>query len=103
MSEYGRYADRQEASDAYRECLDEVYGLVSVAGFEYSTSRALELLDPTAFWTGFNDWLDEEVTEYQEEGSYDSGLFPCGCCDCCGCTCEADDYTANYEPDDEGY
>ena len=38
--------------------LDEVYGMVKVAGYEYETSRTLQEIDPIAYRVGFNDWLD---------------------------------------------
>lgn len=39
----------------FRDMLDEVYGDVQVASHSYSTSRALEELDPTAFRCGVAD------------------------------------------------
>lgn len=47
-----------ELEEQYKEMLDEVYGMVKVAGYEYETSRALYELDPIAYRVGFNDWLD---------------------------------------------
>ena len=52
-----------QALEAYREMLDDVCGVVNIAGLQYSTSRALELLDETAFRCGFNDWTDAEGIE----------------------------------------
>lgn len=45
----------------YREMLDDVYGTVKVAGFEYDTSRALEALDPVAFRCGLADFTSEHA------------------------------------------
>lgn len=47
-----------ELEELYKEMLDEVYGVVKVAGYEYETSRTLQEIDPTAYRVGFNDWLD---------------------------------------------
>ena len=49
----------------YRDMLDDVYGDAKIAGMTYSTSRALERLDPTAYRVGFSDWLDstEDIIE----------------------------------------
>lgn len=56
--------------DMYRDMLDEVYGDVKIAGMRYSTSRALALLDETAYRTGFNDWLDGEDIIEGPDGKY---------------------------------
>lgn len=42
----------------YCDFLDEIYPECKIAGYEYSTSRALAEIDPTAFRCGFADWLD---------------------------------------------
>lgn len=47
-----------ELEDLYKDFLDGCYPPVQVAGYEYETSRALYELDPIAYRTGFNDWLD---------------------------------------------
>lgn len=47
------------AEQAYDEWLDEVYGDVQIGPYEYSTARALRLVDPIAYRTGFSDWLDD--------------------------------------------
>lgn len=51
------------AIEIYRDMLDDVYGDVTVAGTTYTTSRALEVLDPIAFMVGFSDWTDAEGFE----------------------------------------
>lgn len=51
------------AIELYRDMLDDVYGDVTVAGMTYTTSRALEVLDPIAFRVGFSDWTDAEGFE----------------------------------------
>lgn len=47
----------------YEEMLDEVYPECKIAGMEYSTSRALKEMDPTAYRCGMNDWLDNEISD----------------------------------------
>jgi len=45
-----------ELEQAYNEMLDEVYGTVKIAGYEYDTSRALKEIDPIAYHVGLNDY-----------------------------------------------
>ena len=56
----------------YENMLDEVYGEVKIAGYEYLTSDALKELDPTAYRCGFSDWLDSELGEtiWELDGEY---------------------------------
>jgi len=61
-----------EIRDQYREMLDEVYGVVEIAGCEYDTSRLLEEADPMAFDCGLWDYAsslveDEHITQEQYE------------------------------------
>ena len=51
--------------NAYDEMLDEVYGMVEVAGMMYDTSRLLSECDPIAYRCGFNDYLDS--IDYDED------------------------------------
>ena len=44
--------------ESYDEMLDDAYGVVTVAGFEYDTSRALRELDPIAYQCGWLDYRD---------------------------------------------
>lgn len=53
----------KELLEVYADMLDEVYGVVSICGLEYSASDALRRIDHTAFSCGFNDWLDAEITD----------------------------------------
>lgn len=64
-----------ELHELYDEMLDDIYGLVNVAGIERRTSYALQELDPIAYRCGFSDWIDGEVQngalldeEPEEEG-----------------------------------
>lgn len=54
------YTNYTEAIAAYDEMLDEAYGPVRVAGYEFDTSRVLREMDPIAYRVGFFDWLDGE-------------------------------------------
>jgi len=65
--------ERKDALDGY-ECYDEfdnflndVYGVVTVAGFEYDTARVLKEVDETAYRCGYNDWIDGELIEIEEK------------------------------------
>lgn len=52
-----------ELAQRYDEFLDEVYGTVKVAGYEYNTSQTLKEVDPIAYRVGMNDYessLEEE-------------------------------------------
>lgn len=48
----------QEAYTEYDEMLDDVYGMVEVAGYKYSTSRLLREIDPIAYGCGYHDYID---------------------------------------------
>lgn len=41
----------------YDEMLDDVYGMVKVAGYAYATSDLLKNTDPVAYRCGFNESL----------------------------------------------
>lgn len=56
-----------DALKSYDEMLNDVYGMVSVAGYEYETARTLEEIDPTAYNTGFNDYADSVLTDLYDE------------------------------------
>lgn len=45
-----------ELEQAYDEMLDETYGLVTVAGYQYETSRLLKEVDPIAYSVGLSDY-----------------------------------------------
>lgn len=57
------YFTESELLQRYDEMLDDIYGNCSVAGYEYATSNLLKEVDPIAYQTGFNDWLDAEGFE----------------------------------------
>ena len=62
------------SDDDYDEMLDDVYGDVEICGMNYSSSRALKLLDPVAYRCGKGDFesnydLDncEEYNDLKDE------------------------------------
>jgi hypothetical protein len=63
MTEYKLALTSWELEEAYNEMLNDVYGTVNIAGYEYDTSRALKEIDPIAYSVGMNDYesqLEEE-------------------------------------------
>lgn len=45
-----------EMEQRYIEMLDDVYGMVTVAGYQYETSRLLKEIDPIAYRVGLSDF-----------------------------------------------
>lgn len=59
-----------EAEDAFRYLLDESYGYVQVAGFEYATSEILKEVDPVAWRVMLADEVAEvDLSDYPSEES----------------------------------
>ena len=54
--------NRRELEERYDEMLDEAYGVISVAGMNYDTSRLLKSIDPIAYRCGKLDYFDSEVS-----------------------------------------
>lgn len=52
-----------DAEQQYEDLLDEVYGVVNIAGMDFDTGRTLRLLDPIAFRCGMLDYFDSEGIE----------------------------------------
>jgi hypothetical protein len=53
----------------YDEMLDEVCGVVEVAGMSYDTSRLLKNADPIAYQVGMHDYADSLMSDgYRVEG-----------------------------------
>ena len=63
-----RYMADYGAEELYADMLDEVYGVVTVAGMEYNTAYVLRNVDPIAFRCGLVDYLDSEgiITDESE-------------------------------------
>jgi hypothetical protein len=58
--------NQYELEQAYNDTLDEIYGTVIIAGYEYNTSQALKEVDPIAYAVGMSDFesgLDEDIDE----------------------------------------
>lgn len=45
-----------EIEESYKEMLNEVYGVVTIAGYEYETAYALKECDPIAYRVGLSDY-----------------------------------------------
>ena len=45
-----------EIMESYDEMLNDVYGTVIIAGYEYDTAQALKEVDPIAYSVGMNDY-----------------------------------------------
>jgi len=48
-----------EIEESYKMMLDDVYGTVMIAGYEYDTSRALYECDPIAYRVGLSDYSSD--------------------------------------------
>lgn len=62
-----------EAHILYDEMLDEIYDSVKIGTSEFSPSLVLKNLDPIAYRSGFNDWLDAEGWDDCKNGNYYRG------------------------------
>ena len=54
-------------TDEYDTWLDDIYGDVKIAGLEYSTSSALEAIDPITYRCGYDDYIDDQMTRLDDE------------------------------------
>ena len=62
------FITEEEAEAMYDSMIDEG-GPVTVAGIDFVPSRALKLLDPIAYRTGFSDYADMLIQDgYEIEG-----------------------------------
>ncbi len=59
MRQYKEY----ELEDMFNDFLNECYGTVKIAGYEYDTASVLKEIDEIAYREGFNNWLDSEKEE----------------------------------------
>ncbi len=62
------FLTEQEAEQRFDEMLDDVCGVVKIAGYEYNTSHALKKLDSIAYREEFLNWLDSEGLEEKDDG-----------------------------------
>ena len=56
-----------EVEDAFDQMLDEIYGTVSIAGYEYDSSYALHEIDETAYRCAFNEYTSDLTYEIIED------------------------------------
>ena len=76
-----------EAYERYDDMLDEA-GPVMIGGIEFYPSRILKEMDPIAYDTGFNDYMDAcgidtddlSDSDYDDsmDGDFDSGMASAG-------------------------
>lgn len=66
ISEPTEKISETDALARYDENLDEIYTPYNIGVLEFAPSRVLKDLDPTAYRTGFNDWLDSEDLELED-------------------------------------
>lgn len=62
VNEYGELFTR-DMEDEYRDLLGDLYGMVSVCGYEYDAGEVLANIDPVAFRCGMVDWIDGRVRD----------------------------------------
>ena len=78
----------EEAYERFDDMLDES-GPVVIAGLEFSPSAILKEMDPIAYDTGFNDYMDacdidtddlDEDSDFDDsmDGDFDSGMASAG-------------------------
>ena len=77
----------EEAYERFDDMLDES-GPVVIAGLEFSPSDILREMDPIAYDTGFNDYMDSMDVDTDElsdsdyddsmDGDFDSGMASAG-------------------------
>lgn len=54
----------------YNEFIDESNDEVQIGGLTYSPSEVLKAVDETAYDTGYNDWIDEEINSKNQDLEY---------------------------------
>ena len=61
-----------ELKERYNDMLDEVYGVVTIGGYHYHTSYALEAVDPIAYRVGMHEYADSLAEDGEKvEGYHD--------------------------------
>lgn len=56
----GQVMTDDEMEDYFQDFLDDLYGIVDIAGYSFGTGRVLREMDYVAFREEFNNWLDSE-------------------------------------------
>lgn len=64
-----------DVEQQFADRLDEVYGTTEVAGLVFSTSRALQELDPIAYRTYFSNWLDSHYEEVCDDNGVELDYY----------------------------
>ena len=59
--------DGADFEEAYEEMLTDVYGDVTICGYNYDAGYALKEIDPTAYRCGMNDFADGERSNIIDE------------------------------------
>jgi hypothetical protein len=52
-----------ESYARYDDTLNECYPTVNICGYDYAAARAFKEVDPIAYQTEYNNWLDSELRE----------------------------------------
>lgn len=67
--------DQDKHEETYKDLIDELDGVITVASIKFCASRILEELDPVAFRCGLNDYVDSlEITEDEDYRALESEL-----------------------------
>lgn len=69
LSELDNVSER-DLKDRFDATLDDIYGTVKIAGFDYPTSDALYCVDATAYRCAFADWVSEASDTLEWNGRY---------------------------------
>ncbi len=56
----------ENLENSYNDMLDELYAF-NVGSLTYTGSRVLKAVDPIAYTTGFDDYIDSEISEIKDE------------------------------------
>ena len=52
-----------DAKEGYDTMLDDIYGTVNIAGYDYEASHALGMVDPIAYNDGLAEYCSSQVSE----------------------------------------
>lgn len=65
-----KFITEDELEDLFNDMLDDIYGMVEIAGFKYDTSRAWKEVDPVAWKLSLNDYADSLIENGDEVEGY---------------------------------
>lgn len=63
VNEAGELFSENEMNDAYEDMLTDLYGTVSVAGFEFDAGAIVREMDSIGFRCGMLDWVDGRIQD----------------------------------------